>query len=217
MKIPAIQIRRAQADDAAFLAQVMLSASRGRLPKGIWDLRIGAGECACLDYLRRLALAEPPSLCHYSAFFIASVGDHPASALCGFDPRGGAWSLVAEAMANVQRDLNWSQAELDASNQRLAPIWQCFLPDTGADWGIEFVATLPEYRRRGLAGLLLDQVLREGVARGSKLAQLVTFLGNDAAVSVYLRAGFRIADEKRCDALLAALNAPGFVRLTRTL
>ena len=29
-----------------------------------WDLLIGADETGCLDYLRRLAVAEPRSLCH---------------------------------------------------------------------------------------------------------------------------------------------------------
>jgi GNAT superfamily N-acetyltransferase len=217
MTAASIQIRRAEAGDADFLANIMLSASRAHLPRGIWDLRIGAAEDACLDYLRRLALAEPRSLCHYDAFLVAIVDGHPAAALSGFDPRDGGWALAAEAMAKVQRDLNWLDAELEASNRRLVPIWPCFLPDAGADWGIEFVATRPEYRRRGLISLLLDQVLREGATRGCKLAQVITVIGNDPAISVYLRAGFRVADEKRCAALAAALNAPGFVRLTRNL
>jgi hypothetical protein len=53
------QIRPGNVGDAPFLAEVMLSASRAHLARGLWDLIIGADEAGCLDYLRRLAIAEP--------------------------------------------------------------------------------------------------------------------------------------------------------------
>jgi GNAT superfamily N-acetyltransferase len=210
-------IRRAQARDAEFLAWIMLSASRAHLPLGVWDLLIGAEERGCLDYLRRLALAEPRSLCHYEAFLVADVDGTPAAALCGFEFRAGGWGRVAEAMANVQRDLGWTEADLAASQQRVAPVWACFLPDRGADWGIENVATRPEHQRRGLARLLLDEVLREANDRGCQLAQITTFIGNRAAQSVYQRAGFAQSDEKRCGEMASILDTPGFVRFLRKL
>ena len=213
----ATRIRRGGANDADFLAWVMLAASRAHLPRGVWDLLIGAEEAGCLHYLRHLAVAEPRSLCHYEAFWVADVDGEPAGALCGFEFRAGGWATVAQAMANVQRDLGWTDADRAAAQQRVTPVWACFLPDVGADWGIENVATRPEYRRRGLASALLDEVLREARERGCKLAQITTFIGNDGAQSVYERAGFRVSDEKRCHEMARVLNAPGFVRLLREL
>lgn len=210
-------IRRPQAKDAEFLAWVMLSASRAHLERGFWDLLIGADERGCLEYLRRLALAEPRSLCHYESFWLADVDGVPAAALCGFEFRAGGWITVGEAMANVQRDLGWTEADLAPSQQRVAPVWACFLPDVGADWGIENVATRPEYRRRGLAGRLLDEVLRDATNRGCGMAQITTLIGNDAAHPVYEKAGFTRSDEKRCSEMAAVLNAPGFVRFLRKL
>jgi hypothetical protein len=101
----------------------MLSASRSHLAFGLWDLIIGAGQAGCLDYLTRLALAEPRSLHHYQSFLVAEVAGERAAALCGFETRDG-WAVVAEAMSNVQRVLGWTEAE-DAveSIQRVAPIW----------------------------------------------------------------------------------------------
>ena len=72
-------------DDAEFLAWVMLSASRSHLTRGLWDLIIGADEAGCLEYLRRLALAEPRSLYHYESFLVAEVAGERAAALCGFE------------------------------------------------------------------------------------------------------------------------------------
>jgi ribosomal protein S18 acetylase RimI-like enzyme len=211
------RIRRASSSDAEFLAGVVLSASRGHLKRGLWDLIIGSDEAGCLDYLRRLAIAEPRSLYHYGSFLIAGVDGEPAAALCGFES-GAAWEMVGDAMSNVQRDLGWTQADAAASYQRVGPIWEtCMPPDIGADFVIENVATLPEYRRRGLIGALIDEALGEASGRGCKLVQITTFIGNDPARRAYEKSGFQVLDEKRCAEMEKILGVPGFLRLTRPL
>lgn len=144
-----VEIRQGRNEDADFLAWVMLSASRAHLARGVWDLIIGGDDAICLDYLRRLAVAEPRSLCHCENFSVADVDGHAAAALSGYDMKTGGWALVGQAMAKVQRDLGWTDADVAISQQRVGPVWACFLPDIGADWGIENVATRPEYRRQG--------------------------------------------------------------------
>jgi ribosomal protein S18 acetylase RimI-like enzyme len=210
-------VRHATHSDVEFLAWVMLSASRGHLQRGVWDLLVGGGDGTCLDYLRRLAVAEPRSLCHYNSYLVAEEDGRPVSALCGFDPRDGGWATVAQAMTAVQRDLGWTDGDLAASMQRAAPAWTCFLPDIGADWAIENVATLPAYRRRGLAMNLLNEVVQEGMRRGCQLAQITSLIGNDTAQRAYERIGFRVRDEKRTAEFRAALGAAGYVRLTRQI
>jgi ribosomal protein S18 acetylase RimI-like enzyme len=213
----AFRIRCGTADDAAFLAWVMFFSSRSHLKRGLWDLIIGAEEAGCLDYLRRLAVAEPRSLYHCENFLIAEIAGERAAALCGFET-GGAWEIVGEAMANVQRDLGWTDADVAASYQRIAPIWTACMPaDAGADFAIESVATLPQYRRRGLVHALIDEVLQNARKIGCKLAQITTYIGNDAAQSSYEKSGFKVLDEKRCTQLETVLGVPGFVRLTREL
>jgi ribosomal protein S18 acetylase RimI-like enzyme len=213
-----IYIRRANASDAEFLAWVTLYASRSHLQRGLWDLIIGADEAGCLDYLRRLAVAEPRSLYHFQSFLVAEFRGQRAAALCGFEPRAGGWATAGEAMSNVQRDLGWTDEQAEAAYQRVAPILAaCMPPDAGADFVIENVATRPEYRRRGLADLLLDVITRDGIRRGCSLAQVTTYIGNDPARSAYEKADFKVLDEKRCTELQKILGVPGFVRLTREL
>ena len=212
-----IQVRQGRQGDADFLAWVMLSASRAQLPRGVWELIIGGGEAQCLDYLRRLAATEPPSLCHYESFLIAEIDGQPAAALSGYDMRERGWALVAQAMSKVQQDLGWTDNDLAASRQRVAPVWACFLPEIGSDWGIENVATKPDYRRQGFVKTLLDETLKQAVARGAKLAQITTYIGNQAACSAYEKAGFRVHDEKRCADFESSLGSPGFVRWIREL
>jgi ribosomal protein S18 acetylase RimI-like enzyme len=214
-------IRRGNAADAQFLAWVMLSASRAHLSRGVWDLILGtdqgANEAASLDYLRRLALAEPRSLYHYESFLIAELDNVPCAALCAFEPRD-AWFLVGDAMANVQRDLQWTEEQAAASYRRVGPIWaSCMPPDIGADFVIENVASLPEFRRRGLVHALIEEALQDAGRRGCKLAQISLYIGNDAARLTYEKSGFRVRDEKRCSDLEKVLGVPGFMRLTREL
>ena len=211
------KIRRATRDDAEFLAWVMLASSRSHVASGIWDLIIGAGDAGCLDYLKRLAVAEPRSLCHYDSFRVAEAGGRPAAALCVFKPGEGGWPLAANAMANVQRDLGWSNADLEASWQRMAPALACFIPEAGEDWSIEFVATLPDYRRRGLVDALLRQAIQEGVACGCKLAQITILAGNEAAQKAYEKCGFRVHAERGSNEFRSATGAPGFRSLMREL
>src|ERR1700735_550636 len=100
----------------------------------------------------------------------------------------------------------------------VAPIWTaCMPPDIGADFAIENVATLPHYRRRGLVGALIYEALRNARERGCRLAQITTYIGNDAAQRAYEKSGFSVLDQKRCSELQKILGVPGFVRLTREL
>lgn len=210
-------IRRGRREDSAFLAWVMLYSARAHLHRGIWDLLIGADEAGCLDFLQRLSVAEPRSLCHYESFWVAETDGQPAAALCTFELPAGGWASVTEAISGVQRELGWTPADLGASRRRTAPVWACFLPDGNADWAIESVATRPGFRGRGLATALVRRALQEGGERGRTLAQIETFIGNRVARLVYEKCGFRFSGEKRCVEIDLALGTPGFLRLIREL
>jgi GNAT superfamily N-acetyltransferase len=210
------QIRQGRRDDAEFLAWVMLAASRSHLKTGIWNLIIGADDSGCMDYLQRLAIAEPRSLYHYESHLVAEADGRPAAALTSFATANNPWATVGEAMLNVQRDLGWTEADVTASNQRTAPVWACFLPDVG-DFAIESVATLPEFQRHGLSQALVNRTVDDARHRGYKLIQISAFIGNDPARAVYEKCGFQMGAENRCDEVQAVLGAPGFMQLTLNL
>ncbi|MBZ5634990.1 MAG: GNAT family N-acetyltransferase [Acidobacteriia bacterium] len=142
---------------------------------------------------------------------MAEIEGTQAAALGGFPLDASRWSRVSAALSQVQQGLGWTEADLAASQQRTAPVWSCFLADAGADWGIENVAVLPEFRGQGAVDALLRETVQEARAKGFKLAQVSTYIGNEA-MAVYERAGFHFSDERRCETLEAALGTPGFVR-----
>ena len=178
---------------------------------------IGASDEECHEYLRMLTLAEPRSLCHYESFLVAEADGLPAAALCVFNPADGGWALAGQAKSNVQRELGWSESKVIASERRLAPALACIPPDVGADWCIEFVATLPEFRRQGMVDALMSEAIRLGVERGCSLAQIMILAGNDPAQAAYEKAGFVVRDQHGSPEFEAAIGAAGFRRFLRKL
>jgi translation initiation factor 4G len=212
-------IRSGRADDATFLAWVMLAASRSHGPRGTWDLVVGGNDDnddECMEYLRRLALV-PGTLCHCESFSVAEIEGQPAAALTTCRFADGGWEAVGQAMAKVQSDLGWSMADVEASQARLSPVVACMPADAGADWCIEFVATLPQFRRRGLVDALMRRAIQRGFDRQCSLAQIQILIGNHPAQKAYEKAGFTVFDERQSPEFQAVIGSPGFRRLLRKL
>jgi ribosomal protein S18 acetylase RimI-like enzyme len=135
--------------------------------------------------------------------------------LCGFDPRVGGWQVLADAMIQVQRDLGWTRDDAKASGARSAPVWTCTFGELDDAWIVESVATMPEFRRRGLVDALMGKVLEQGQQLRRRVTQLTIMIGNEPARRAYEKVGFRVHDEKRHRDFERALGAPGFMRMVR--
>jgi ribosomal protein S18 acetylase RimI-like enzyme len=209
-------IRPAEREDADFLAWVILTAARSQLDKGWFDIMLNRPESACLDYLRRLTLAPVQSWWHYSRFHVAELDGSPAAALCAF--RGGeAYALSLPAMAKVASELGLGDAERHEMRRRGVYLSTCTLETEEDAWTIENVATLPRYRRRGLATSLIQHALAEGQRDGARRTQITFIIGNDAAERAYAKAGFRFDAEKRHPDFETATGVPGLRRYARKI
>jgi len=79
------------------------------------------------------------------------------------------------------------------------------------------VATLPEFRRRGLTDRLLAEILDKGRRRGATTADVGVLIGNDPAQRAYEKAGFEVIGEKRHPEFEAVYKSPGIRSLTQAL
>lgn len=208
-------IRPAVREDAGFLAWTMLAASRSHLRRGAWDLLLDTGEDEVLRLLRHLAVAEPATMCHWSGFHVAEVAGYPAAALAAYDP--ARLAEVYPQMTAALLSMDWSRERIGAASRRFAPLDTCSVEQHAGTWIIEWVATDPAHRRRGLVHELLDRALDLGRARGLDHAQVGMLIGNTAAEHAYRRAGFALASERRHPAFEAAIGCPGTARLVRAL
>jgi ribosomal protein S18 acetylase RimI-like enzyme len=211
-----LTIREARREDANFLAWAILTAARSHLPKGWFDIALGAPESECWRFLERLALTEAHSWWHYSRFKIAEDNGRPAATMCGFRASEG-YPLSESAMTEVANTLAMSEAEQHAIWERSTYLFTCIMEPHDDFWTIENVATLPEYRGRGVAGHLLANLLNDGRARGFTQAQITFLIGNEAAERSYAKAGFHFDAEKRHPDFEAATGSPGLRRFVRDI
>jgi len=148
-------IRPAIEDDAPFIAWVQQEAARSHLPYGFWDLAfIGPDEWR-LPLIEHIVRAQARSFCHWSGFLIAEVDGTPAAGLSGYgNPSVTAGALLFEAMAEGFAKVGWTELQAGAMQERIVPFLTCIPEAAEDDWVIEWVATRPEHRGRGLVKAL---------------------------------------------------------------
>lgn len=209
-------IRSATEADAAFVAWVQQEAARSHLPYGFWDLAfIGPDEWR-LPLIERIVRAEARSFCHWSSFLIAEVDGEPAAGLCGYDnPSVTSGELLFAAMGEAFAGVGWTQLQAGAMQERIVPFLTCIPEADEADWVVEWVATRPAHRGKGLVKALLQAILARGAERGHARSQIAVLIGNTAAQRAYEGAGFRVADEKTSTPFEATFGIPGIRRMLR--
>jgi translation initiation factor 4G len=213
----ATRIRPATATDADFVAWVILTASRSQLPLGAWDHYVAGDETRVLAFLHRMVTQDVQSFCRWDGFLVAEVDGVPAAGLSGYSSSDPAMADPAPALLAASRTLGWKETELDAAGARLGAILTCVVEPPPDTWVVEWVATRPAFRRRGLVHELLLSVLDAGRRRGFARSQIMVLVGNTGARCAYERAGFVYTDEKRHPEFARLMGCPGIERLLRDL
>ena len=210
------RIRPAVDADVPFIAWVQQEAARSHLPQGFWDLAFPGSEADRLRIVGRIAKGSAQSFCHWSRFLVAEVDGRAAAALSAYtQPSVAGGSAFFESLGAALDAEGWSEEERQSMNVRIAPFLTC-LPDTAEDaWVIEWVATRPDYRGRGLVRALLHEILDRGRERGHAQAQIAVLIGNTPAQRAYEGVGFRVADEKTHPDFERTIGCPGIRRLLR--
>ncbi|MCC6764781.1 MAG: GNAT family N-acetyltransferase [Deltaproteobacteria bacterium] len=209
-------IRRATERDLPFIAWVQQEASRSHLPFGFWDLAIPGSDAYRLGIVARIANRQPESFAHWSRFLVAEVDGEPAAALSAYDDaKVATGERFFRALVEAMTAEGWNEARLGAMQQRVAPFLAC-APDQPDDtWIVEWVATRPAHRGKGLTKALLHAILDAGRTRGHTRFQIGVLIGNTPAQRAYEGAGFAVFDEKRDPAFEATFGAPGIRQLRR--
>jgi len=216
MKVTVVDARK---EHAPFIARVILTAHRSHLERCLWDFLVGGTEAECLRFLEALATTSQPHWAHLSTFIVAEVEGRPASALSGYfeGELGTGTPSLREAIAEASQAVGRTDEENAAGWQRAGSIIYVAPEHVPEAWVVENVATLPEFRRRGLVDRLLAEMQDRGRDRGATFADVGVLIGNDPAQRAYEKAGFEVIAEKRHPEFEAVYNCPGIRSLSRTL
>jgi translation initiation factor 4G len=211
-----ISIRSAKSEDASFLAQIILMAGRAHVKQGIWEVILGGTEEECLAFLQLIAVTKIPHLFHYSCYLVAEVGGAAAGGLGGYDPRYLGYQRLRKAILEVVQKSGQSRIDPEAE-KRSARISGCISDAMEGAWVIDSVATFPQFRRQGIASMLLEKILEKGRKLGFHRAQINMYIGNTPAQRVYEKLGFRVVEEKRDPNFEAWIGSPGMISLVCNL
>lgn len=207
-------IRSARADEASFLAWLILTAGRAHVNRGIWEVVLNETADRCLRFLELLSETQAPHLFHHSCYLVAEMEGRPVAGLGGYDPRLLGYPALQRALPEV-----FTRMGMPPGLGRSGPprILECVPETLEGAWVIDSVATLPKFRRKGIVSRLLEEVLEKGRRQGFRLAQINIYLGNTPAQRAYEKHGFRILDEKLDPYFEEEIGAPGMARLVREL
>jgi ribosomal protein S18 acetylase RimI-like enzyme len=211
-----VRVRRASPGDAPFLAEIMLIAGRAHVKRGIWEVILGGAEGECMRFLELLAVTGTPHLFHHSCFLVAEVKGAMAGGLGGYDPGALGYDALRRAIPEVARKLGVSGPDPDAW-ERSRNVLPCIPDALKGAWMIDSVATLPRFRRRGIAGALLEEIIEEGRRKGFGRAQINMYIGNTPAQRAYEKYGFGVFEETLDPVFEAETGSPGMVCLLRDI
>jgi ribosomal protein S18 acetylase RimI-like enzyme len=209
-------IRNAKANDASFLAWLILTGGRAHVKRGIWEVILHQPEEDCLSFLELLTITNTPHLFHHSCYLIAETESGPVSGLGGYDPDILGYPKLIEALPEVYGKLSKVPTEEMLAGQP-PRITACIPPSVQGAWVVDSVATLPAFRRQGIVDRLLDRILDAGRKKGYRQAQISIYIGNTPAQRVYEKHGFKLLDQWPDPYFEKEIGSPGMARLVRNL
>ena len=212
-----VRIVEATPEQAPFIAWVTLTAFRSHLERGLWDIMLDGDEASKLRYLEALATTEQLHWVHHSTFIVAEVDGRPASALCGYIDEELGGPTLQMAIIEANEKIGRTEEEAAAGFERAKSIMQVIPEHAPGAWIVENVATLPEFRRRGLVDRLVEEMLERGRRRGATVADISVFIGNDPAQRAYEKYGFAVIAETHDPEFESVYRTPGIRTLRRSL
>jgi translation initiation factor 4G len=212
-----VEVVEAREEHLPFIAWVELAASRSHLPKGPWDLYIDRTEVETLRYLETLTATDTWHFGSYRNFIIATVDGEPAAGLSGYFEEECGTAALNAGVEEANGKLGRSPEENAAGWARAGSFALVTHEREPGAWIVEWVATKPTFRRRGLVDRLLAEILDVGRAKGATTAEIGVYMGNDPAQRAYEKAGFAVVSEKTHPDFEAAYGCPGTRELRRAI
>jgi ribosomal protein S18 acetylase RimI-like enzyme len=210
-------IRKAQAEDGVFLADMIMMAGRNHISRAILEYLLGGKPNDCMSFLQMLLITQTPHLFHHSCYMIAEDSGGPVAVMGGYDPLVKGYHAFHVAVSEVSPILGWSVAEQNLVKERTDKLVPCMPQIADGAWVVDRVSTKPELRRQGAASRLLEEILAEGRGMGFGKAQVNVFIGNEPAIKLFEKAGFAVVEEKTDEFFDKMIGAPGMVNLLKDI
>lgn len=202
-----LNIRQAKAEDAPFLAQMMLQSSRAGKKDSLFDLLFDTNDdTVLLEKLEKLTKTQAKSQCHFQNFLIAEVDGKSVGTLCGFEPRIATKEELIKALNEVGCSEN--------TEEILAVVYNCFFDTNKSTLMFDFLEELEGFVDVGVLKALMQKSLLNARLKGYRIAQTMIEIGSLETELFYKKMGFSKKNEHRCEEYQEVYGRPGLMLLS---
>lgn len=191
-----LTLRRAEAADIPFLAQIEYESSLPPLNQSFWDELLQGTGSSSLDFITAMLETQAGNWGTVENFWILEVEGEAAAAAAGYVPNAEDYRpLKLSRLGAIAQSLGWSETATTLFRENYEQFvgndpHPVFLKPQ-APWIIETVAVLPQFRGQGLGKAIVQQLLDVGRSQQHSHAGIMVFHGNDRAQHVYESLGFQ--------------------------
>jgi hypothetical protein len=201
-----IVIKQATANDAPFLAQMMLQSSRAGKKDGLFDLLFGTNDKeTILKALEKLTQTQARSHCHYRNFLIASVDGKPVGTLCSYEPR----IATHEEFVKALEEIGYEDAQ-----SLLEVLSECAFDLNKRTLMFDFMEEADGYIDVGVLKALMQKSLLTARLKGYTIAQTIIEIGSLENELFYKKMGFKILEQKECELYKEKFGRNGLMLLS---
>ncbi len=201
-----LKIKQATADDAPFLAQMILQSSRAGKKDGLFDVLFGTDEdTIILKKLEMLTQTEAKSHCHYKNFLIAEMDGKSVGTLCSYEPRIATKESFIAALKEVGCG--------DEINEPLEIVYECSFDTNKSRLMFDFMEELEGFIDVGVLKALMQKSLLTARLKGYRIVQTIIEIGSLETELFYKKLGFEIVDKKECETYREVFGRAGVMLL----
>ena len=202
-----IKIREATANDASFLAEMILQSSRAGKKGGLFDLLFsGEDDTEILKKLSLLTTTEAKSHCNYKNFLVAEIDDKRVGTLCSYEPRISTKETFIKALHEIgcTKDVE----------ETLDVYYSCGFEQNRSTLMFDFLEEVEGFIDVGILKALMQKSLLTARLKGYRVAQTIIEIGSLEAELFYKKLGFVKKAEVECEGYKETFGRPGLMLMS---
>ena len=202
-----IKIRKAQKQDAPFLAQMILQSSRAQKKFGMLDLIFNLKDNKKnLENLEKLTFTTAKNYCHFSNFLIAEIDGKSVGSLCSYEPRISTRETFIDSLKETGID--------DGYDEYLDILDACDFELNKSTLIFDFMEEIEGYMDVGILKALMQKSLLAARLKGYRIAQTMVEIGSLETLLYYKKLGFKEVRQKECELYREKFGRAGLILLT---
>ncbi len=201
-----IKIRKAEAKDAPFLAEMILQSTRAGKKGGIFDMIFETNDDAeILKKLEALTCTEAKNHCHFNNFLIAELDEQSVGTLCSYEPRIATHKTFRDALYEIGCS--------ESVNESLKIIYDCDFELNNRTLMFDFMEEKKGFIDVGVLKALMQKSLLTARLKGYRIAQTIVEIGSMDNILFYKKLGFHKVKEMECESYKEHFGRAGLVLL----